>query len=82
MKYPFRFTKSYIADINEIVSAELVNSKGSTIMITFKTGDSDVIECDSVHNCKETFEEFCKICTMIATSNIQGKIQMPDDKKK
>ena len=36
MRYPFRFTKSYIADINEIVGAELVNSEGTTIMLTFK----------------------------------------------
>lgn len=80
MKYPFRFTKLYIADINEIVSAELVNSKGSTIMLTFKTGDNDVIECDSAHNCIETFERFCDMCDRIAASDMQGRIQMPDDK--
>jgi hypothetical protein len=74
MRYPFRFTKLYIADINEIVSAELVNSEGSTIMLTFKTGDSEVVECDSVHNCKEIFEEFCKACRLIVRNRMQGEI--------
>lgn len=80
MKYPFRFTKSYIADINEIMSAEVINSKSTTIMLTFKTGDNDVIECDSAYNCMKTFERFCDMCDCIAASDIQGKIQMPNDK--
>lgn len=79
MKYPFRFTKSYIADINEIVSARLVNSENSTIILTFKTGDSEVAECDSAHDCIKVFERFCGLCNRIAEDRIQGRIKMPDD---
>lgn len=79
MKYPFRFTKSYIADINEIVSAELNNITNTSIFLTFKTGDSEVVECDSVYDCIEVFERFCGLCNRIAESKIQGRIKMPDD---
>ena len=79
MKYPFRFTKSYIADINEIVNARLVNSEGSAIILTFKTGDSEAVECVSLYDCKKVFERFCDLCNRIAEGKIQGKIKMPDD---
>jgi HSP90 family molecular chaperone len=69
-------TKSYIADINEIMGAELVNNEGTTIMLTFKTGDNEVVECDSVHNCIETFERFCDVCGQIATNIRQGELKM------
>lgn len=74
MKYPFRFTKSYIADINEIVSAELVDNEETTIILTFKTGDSEVVEFDSVHNCIETFEQFCDACGQISSNIRQGEL--------
>lgn len=67
MKYPFRFTKSYIADINEIVSAELNNITNNTIILTFKTGDTEVVACDSIKDRTEIFEEFCKVCAQVAT---------------
>lgn len=79
MKYPFRFTKSYIADINEIVSAELNNITNTSILLTFKIGGSEVVECDSVHDCIEVFERFCGLCNGIAESKIQGRIKIPDD---
>jgi hypothetical protein len=77
MKYPFRFTKSYMADINEIISVKVTNSKSTTIMLTFKTGNSEVIECDSVDNCIEIFERFCDLCNRIVEDRIRGRIKMP-----
>lgn len=77
MKYPFRFTKLYIADMSEIVSAEVTNSKGTTIMLTFKTGDSKVIECNSVDDCIKIFERFCNLSNRIAEDRIRGRIEMP-----
>lgn len=48
-------------------------------MLTFKTGDSEVVECDSVRDCIKAFERFCGLCNKIAEGRIQGRIKMPDD---
>ena len=66
MKYPFRFTDTYIADIAEIVSVEILNGTGMTLLITFKTADENTIGFDTVEDCAQRFDDFCRACAEYA----------------
>lgn len=73
MKYPFRFTNTYIADIEEIVSAE-VTCNQTEIAILFKQGDMETIIFDTAEDCTQRFEDFCKACTDCALQQqLKGK---------
>lgn len=65
MKYPFRFTDDYIADIDQIVSAELINDK-LAVLLEYKNNDGCVVDFSNKDQCQATFELFCKACTQCA----------------
>lgn len=61
MKYPFRFTDTYMADLDQIISAELT-SDNSIIALEYKNGNSDVVDFRNKDQCLATFELFCEAC--------------------
>lgn len=70
MKCPFRFTSTYIADLDQIVSAEVVCNQ-TEVSLQYKNGDADTIDFDNKKQCLETFEEFCKVCAEHAQLQIE-----------
>lgn len=66
MKYPYRFTDKYMVDIEQIVSAEVLNSTGRSIILRLKTGDIDNVNFESSEECCQTFIDFCRVSTEIA----------------
>lgn len=61
MKYPFRFTSTYIADLDQIVSAEVVCNQ-TEASLQYKNGDADTIDFDNKKQCLAVFERFCRTC--------------------
>lgn len=62
MKYPFRFTDTYIADLDQIISAEILNSTRMSIVLLLKTDYETTVDFDTVEDCTQKFEDFCKAC--------------------
>lgn len=65
MKCPFRFTSTYIADLDQIVSAE-VTCNQTKIALLFKQDIAETIDFDSKKQCLATFELFCSVCVAYA----------------
>mgnify|MGYP007045701825 CR=1 FL=1 len=65
MKCPFRFTSTYIADLDQIMSAE-VTCNQTEIALLFKHDSMETVDFDSKKQCLATFEEFCKVCAEYA----------------
>lgn len=61
MKHPFRFTDTYIADLEQILNAKLIRDK-RTIVVSYINGDSDIINFDYNAQCIAVFERFCEAC--------------------
>ena len=61
MKYPFRFTVDYIADLEQVLNVKLIRDK-TTIVLSYINGDSDIINFDNNAQCIEVFELFCEAC--------------------
>lgn len=68
MKYPFRFTAGYIADLEQILYAELIRDE-KTIVLSYINGDSDTINFDDNAQCIAIFELFCEACTECTCSD-------------
>lgn len=62
MKYPFRFTDAYIADLDQIVSAKILSNSKTSILIIFKTIEDAIVYFDTVEECTQKFEDFCRAC--------------------
>lgn len=61
MKCPFRFTETYIADLDQIISAE-VTCNQTEIALLFKHDSMETVDFDSKKQCLATFEKFCRAC--------------------
>lgn len=60
MKYPFKFTETFIADVTDINAVELIDD--TTLHIGFKiSGDIAKVKYDTPEHCKTIFDSFCKI---------------------
>ena len=74
MKYSFRFTDTYIADLDQIISAEILNSTRMSIVLLLKTGYETTVDFDTVEDCTQRFEDFCRACTDCALQQqLKGK---------
>lgn len=57
MRYPFKFTETFIADLTDINSVELVDD--TTLHIGFKiSGDIAKVKYDTPNHCKAKFDAF------------------------
>ena len=62
MKYPFRFTDDYVADLEQVLYAKLIRDK-MTIVLSYINGDSGIINFDDKSQCISIFDLFCEACT-------------------
>lgn len=62
MKYPFRFTDTCIIDVDKVLTAEILYSSETSILITFKNAEELIISFDTVEDFTQKFEDFCKAC--------------------
>lgn len=74
MKYPFRFTDAYIADLDQIVSARILPNPETSILIIFKTIEDAIVCFDTVEECTQKFEDFSRACADYALQQqLKGK---------
>lgn len=60
MKYPFRFTDTFIVDVDKVLIAKILYSSETSILITFKNAEELIISFDTVEECNQKFEDFSK----------------------
>lgn len=74
MKYPFRFTDTCIIDVDKVLTAEILYSPETDILIMFQNAEELTISFDTVEECTQKFEDFSKACADYALQQqLKGK---------
>ena len=74
MKYPFRFTDTFIVDIDRVLIAEILYSSETSIHIIFKNAEELIISFDTVEECTQKFDDFSRAYTDYALQQqLKGK---------